>query len=313
MNFNRSRVLKNNLISSKRNRREITDKIAGKFMLIPAILISILLFAIFALLLLHSEQILSLYPITDLIFSSSWKPLAGDFGFYPFIMGTIWVTSLAMIFSIPISIFTAVYLSEYAHPKLRKIIQPFIDLLAGIPSVVFGLFGVLLIVPLIRDYLAPMAGVTSSGYSILAGGFVLSIMVFPILISITYEVLRTVPVEMREASLTLGANQWETIKKVVLKKAYPGIIAAIILGFSRAFGETMAVLMVVGNVAKVPTSVFDPAYPIPALIANNYGEMMSIPIYDSALMFAALILFVMVVIFNIISKYVLIKIKRRVA
>ncbi|MBN2735044.1 MAG: phosphate ABC transporter permease subunit PstC [Methanomicrobiaceae archaeon] len=282
-------------------------------MLIPAILISILLFAIFALLLLHSEQILSLYPITDLIFSSSWKPLAGDFGFYPFIMGTIWVTSLAMIFSIPISIFTAVYLSEYAHPKLRKIIQPFIDLLAGIPSVVFGLFGVLLIVPLIRDYLAPMAGVTSSGYSILAGGFVLSIMVFPILISITYEVLRTVPVEMREASLTLGANQWETIKKVVLKKAYPGIIAAIILGFSRAFGETMAVLMVVGNVAKVPTSVFDPAYPIPALIANNYGEMMSIPIYDSALMFAALILFVMVVIFNIISKYVLIKIKRRVA
>lgn len=305
--------MKNNLISSKRNRRQITDKIAGKSMQIPAIIISFLLFAIFALLLLHSEQILSLYPITDLIFSSSWKPLAGDFGFYPFIMGTIWVTSLAMIFSIPISIFTAVYLSEYAHPKLRKIIQPFIDLLAGIPSVVFGLFGVLLIVPLIRDYLAPMAGVTSSGYSVLAGGFVLSIMVFPILISITYEVLRTVPVEMREASLTLGANQWETIKKVVLRKAYPGIIAATILGFSRAFGETMAVLMVVGNVAKVPASVFDPAYPIPALIANNYGEMMSIPIYDSALMFAALILFVMVVIFNIISKYVLIKIKRRVA
>ena len=101
--------MRNNLISSKRNRREITDKIAGKFMLIPAILISILLFAIFALLLLHSEQILFLYPLTDLIFSSSWKPLAGDFGFYPFIMGTIWVTSLAMIFSIPISIFTVVY------------------------------------------------------------------------------------------------------------------------------------------------------------------------------------------------------------
>lgn len=305
--------MKNNLIYSKRNRRDITDKIAGRMMLIPAVIISFLLFAIFTLLIIHSEQILSLYSLTDLIFSSSWKPLAGDFGFYPFIMGTVCVTSLAMLFSIPISIFSAVYLSEYAHPKLRRIVQPFIDLLAGIPSVVFGLFGVLLIVPFIRDYLAPLAGVTSSGYSVLAGAFVLSIMVFPILISITYEVLRTVPVEMREASLTLGANQWETIKKVVLRKAYPGIIAAIILGFSRAFGETMAVLMVVGNVAKVPSSVFDPAYPIPALIANNYGEMMSVPIYDSALMFAALILFVMVVFFNIISKYVLIKIKRRVA
>jgi phosphate transport system permease protein len=158
-----------------------------------------------------------------------------------------------------------------------------------------------------------MAGVSCSGYSVLAGGFVLSIMVFPILISITYEVLSTVPMEMREASLALGANKWETIKKVVLRKAYPGVIAAIILGFSRAFGETMAVLMVVGNVAKVPSSIFDPAYPIPALIANNYGEMMSVPIYDSALMFAALILFVMVVLFNIASKYVLIKIKRRVA
>lgn len=294
-------------------KRELTDKIAGKIIAIPAILISLLLFAIFALLLLHSEQILSLYSLEDLIFSSSWKPLAGDFGFFPFIAGTIVVTSLALLFSIPVSIFSAIYLSEYAHPKIKKIIQPFIDLLAGIPSVVFGLFGIILIVPLIRDYIAPLAGVSCSGYSVLAGGFVLSIMVFPILISITYEVLNTVPMEMREASLALGANKWETIKNVVLRKAYPGVIAAIILGFSRAFGETMAVLMVVGNVAKLPSSVFDPAYPIPALIANNYGEMMSIPIYDSALMFAALILFIIVVLFNIVSKYVLIKIKRRVA
>lgn len=302
-----------NGIKSNSSKRILRDRIAGRCMMIPAVFISFLLFAIFALLLLHSEQILSLYPLSELIFSSSWKPLGGEFGFFPFIMGTMWVTCLAMLFSIPVSVLSAVYLSEYAHPKLRKIIQPFIDLLAGIPSVVYGLFGIILIVPVIRDYLAPMAGESSSGYSVLAGGFVLSIMVFPILISIMYEVLGTVPVEMREASLTLGANKWETIKKVVLRKAYPGIIAAIILGFSRAFGETMAVLMVVGNVAIVPESIFDPAYPIPALIANNYGEMMSVPIYDSALMFAGLILFVMVVAFNIASKYVLIKIKRRVA
>jgi phosphate transport system permease protein len=222
-------------------------------------------------------------------------------------MGTIWVTTIAMIIAIPISLMCAIYLSEYAPAGFRRIIQPVIDLLAGIPSVVYGLFGIILIVPLIKSYIAPFFGITSSGYCVLAGGLVLSIMVFPILISIIFEVFRSVPFDMREAALCLGATRWETVKHVVIKKGLPGIIAAVILGFSRAFGETMAVLMVVGNVARVPSSVFDPAYPIPALIANNYGEMMSIPLYDSALMFAALLLLVIVVIFNIMAKYVLIK------
>jgi len=254
-----------------------------------------------------SGKILAIQPLSELLLSSSWQPIAGNFGFLPFIMGTIWVTGLAMLAAIPISLLSAVYLSEYAHVRVREIIQPVIDLLAGIPSVVYGLFGILLIVPLIKNYIAPAFGITTSGYCVLTGGLVLAIMVLPILISITFEVLRTVPVEMREASLGLGATRWETVKYVVLKRAFPGIIAVIILGFSRAFGETMAVLMVVGNVAKLPNSVFDPAYPIPALIANNYGEMMSIPLYDSALMFAALLLLIVVVAFNIAAKYVLMK------
>jgi phosphate transport system permease protein len=191
---------------------------------------------------------------------------------------------------------------------VRGILQPVIDLLAGIPSVIFGLFGILLIVPLIKYSLAPLFGITTSGYCVLAGGLILAIMVFPILISLSFEVFQTVPREMREAALGLGATSWETTKHVVLKKAFPGIIAVIILGFSRAFGETMAVLMVVGNVARVPGSVFDPAYPIPALIANNYGEMMSIPLYDSALMFAALLLLAIILVFNLMAKYVLVTI-----
>ena len=140
----------------------------------------------------------------------------------------------------------------------------------------------------------------------------LSIMVFPIIISITGEVLRSVPHELREVSLSLGATKWQTIKHVVLRKARPGIFAAIVLGFSRAFGETMAVLMVVGNVPKVPSSVFDPAYPLPALIANTFGEMMSIPLYDSAILLAALMLLIVVLIFNILARMVLIKIERGV-
>jgi len=254
-----------------------------------------------------SWPILSTQPLTELLFSSSWQPIAGNFGFFPFIMGTVWVTGLAMLIAVPVSLLTAVYLSEYAHIHIRSVIQPVIDLLAGIPSVVYGLFGLLLIVPLIKNSIAPVFGIATSGYCVLAGGLILAIMVFPILISISYEVLRTVPVEMREASLGLGATRWETVKHVVIKKAFPGIVAAIILGFSRAFGETMAVLMVVGNVARVPESVFDPAYPIPALIANNYGEMMSIPLYDSALMFAALLLLIIIVAFNLAAKYVLVR------
>ena len=117
---------------------------------------------------------------------------------------------------------------------------------------------------------------------------------------------------MKTASFAMGATKWQTVKYVILKKTWPGILAAVILGFSRAFGETMAVLMVVGNVAEVPASVFDPAYPLPALIANNYGEMLSIPLFDSALMFAALILFSIVVLFNIIAKVLLTRFQRTV-
>ena len=288
--------------------RDLRDRIINSVLFVPTLFSGFLLIVMVLVLVQKSGKILASQPLVDLLFSSSWQPIAGNFGFFPFIMGTIWVTALAMLAAIPISLLSAIYLSDYAHAKVRGIIQPVIDLLAGIPSVVFGLFGILLIVPLIKNSVAPLFGVTTSGYCVLAGGLVLAIMVFPILISISYEVFRTVPLDMREASLGLGATRWETVKHVVLKKAFPGIIAAIILGFSRAFGETMAVLMVVGNVARVPGSVFDPAYPLPALIANNYGEMMSIPLYDSALMFAALLLLFVVMVFNIAAKYVLVKV-----
>ena len=185
-----------------------------------------------------------------------------------------------------------------------------IDLLAGIPSVVYGLWGVLVVVPLIRDYVAPLMGVTTTGYTVLAGGTVLAIMVFPVIISISEEVIRAVPQHVREASMALGATKWQTVKHAVMRSAFPGIVAAIILGFGRAFGETMAVLMVVGNVVKVPTSLFDPAYPLPALIANKYGEMMSIPSYDSALMLAALLLLLIVLVFSVAAALLLARIKR---
>lgn len=249
----------------------------------------------------------------QLLTSSVWKPMKGLFGFFPFIMGTVWVTVIAIIISLPLCLLTSFYLSEYAPPGLKRILIPFVNLLSGIPPVIFGVWGVLFIVPLIQSKIAPHFVDYSTGYSVLAGGIVLAVMIFPLIVSIVNEVLRTIPQELKDASLSLGATQWETIKKVTIRKAGPGIIAATVLAISRAFGETIAVLMVCGNSPTVPHSVFDTGYPLPALIANNYGDMMSIPLYDSALMYAALLLFIIILLFNLISRIILNRLERKLA
>lgn len=258
-----------------------------------------------------SLPILNSTSLWNLLSSSEWKPFKEAFGFYPFIMGTFWVTGIAIIIALPLSLLTAIYLSEYANIRVRKLVLPLIELLSGIPPVLFGVWGVLVIVPLIQDKIAPYFIEFTTGYSVLAGGIVLAIMIFPLIISILIEVFDNVPQELRDASSALGATQWQTTKKVLLRKSVDGIIAAIVLAISRAFGETIAVLMVCGNLAQVPKSVFDSGYPLPALIANNYGEMMSIPMYDSALMFAALLLFVIIFLFNAISRIILFRIEKR--
>ena len=290
--------------------REYKDVLAGKLMLLATVVSGLIAFVIVIVLFQKSAQVLRSESLSELLLSTSWKPWKGEFGFYPFIMGTMWVTMLAMILSAPSSLLTAIYIAEYAPNKIRGILKPVVDLLAAIPSVVYGLWGVLVVVPAIRNYVAPLAGVTSTGYTVLAGGIVLAIMVFPIVISISEEVIETVPRSVREASMALGATRWQTERNVVIRSALPGIIAAIMLGFGRAFGETMAVLMVVGNVPEAPRSFLDPGYPLPALIANNYGEMASIPMYDSALMLAALVLLVIVLLFVIASKVISAVIRR---
>ncbi|MBL7892528.1 MAG: phosphate ABC transporter permease subunit PstC [Bacteroidia bacterium] len=260
---------------------------------------------------LRSLPLLELKSVGSLLTSSVWKPFKGEFGFFPFIMGTLWVTGIAIVVALPLCLLSGIFISEYAHHRVRKIIVPFVDLLSGIPPVVFGVWGVLFVVPLIQEYIAPHFVEYATGYSVLAGGIVLAVMIFPLIISILLEVFGTVPRELKDASLSLGATQWQTVKFVLLKRSMPGIIAAIVLAISRAFGETIAVLMVCGNLPEVPHSVLDSGYPLPALIANNYGEMLSIPLYDSALLFSALILFIIIFLFNAISRIVLSRIERR--
>jgi phosphate transport system permease protein len=276
-------------------------------MIISLLLVAFLPFLLFLGLYIKSTLLLQEYSLFDLIFSKTWKPASGQFGFYPFIVGSVWVTLVAMLITAPVCLLTAIYVTQYTKKNFLRIMHPAIDILAGIPSVVYGLWGILVIVPFISEYLGPWMGVKTMGYSILAASFVLSIMIIPFVLNILIEIFRAIPMELKEAALSLGATQWQTIKHVLLKKALPGIIAAFGFGLARAFGETMAVLMVVGNVVRLPKSVFDPGYTLPALIANNYGEMLSIPRYDSALMFAALLLLAVSLFFNLVMHFFIVR------
>lgn len=291
------------------NWRRMKDDLGGKLMLFAIAFANSIAFLIAFGLFIKSRPILAKESILHLLFSSSWSPLKGEFGFYPFIVGTLEVTAIAMLLAIPVCLLSAIYLTEYAHHHLRELVRLVVDIMAGIPSVIYGLWGIVVIVPFVR-VVGQALGNPTTGYSLLAGGIILAMMVSPIIISVSMEVLRAVPVEAREAALALGTTRWEAIKHVILKSSRHGILSAIVLGFTRALGETIAVLMIVGNVPKVPSSIFDPAYPLPALLANNYGEMMSIPLYDSALLLSALILLLVVSGFNLAAHFALLRTER---
>ena len=248
--------------------------------------------------------------LLKLIGSSAWAPSKGEFGFLPFIISSVYVTLLSFIFAMPVSLLSAIYLTQFASRHLVRVMQPVIDILSGLPSVIYGVWGILIIVPFISKILAPLFNVSSSGYSMLAGSIVLAIMCIPYMLNVLIEVFKTVPIGLKEASLSLGATYWESIKHVVIRKSYPGIISAFGLGIAKALGETIAVMMVVGNRVQIPTTPFDAGYPLPSLIANNYGEMLSIPMYDSALMFAALLLLVIILLINIIFRFLIYKTQR---
>lgn len=281
-------------------------------MIIATILMFIIPLVLLIVLTCKSAGIIKVQSLNNILFTEVWSPESGHFGLLPFILGSVSVTIIAIILAAPVCVFSAIHLTQFGHPKFLSFMRPVIDILAALPSVVYGSWGVIVIVPLISLKIAPFFGMSSPGYSLLAGSLVLAIMIIPIILNILLEVFRCIPQELTESALSLGATRWQVVKKVILRKAYPGIFSAVTLGVSRAFGETIAVLMVIGNVIKIPDNLLQPAYPLPSLIANNFGEMLSIPMYDSALMFSALILFVIVIFFNILSRMIIIYFEKKV-
>jgi len=288
-------------------KRVIFDRLSGTWMVTALAIILLLPLIIGIALYLKANPLFDLQSLPQLIGSSDWSPTNGDFGFLPFILSSFYVTGLSFLFAAPVCLFAAIYLTQFASKRLIHVMHPVIDILAGIPSVIYGMWGILVIVPFVGDVLAPVLNIKSPGYSILAGGIVLAVMCIPYMLNMLIETFNTVPYGLKEAALSLGATQWESIKHVVVKKSYPGIISSFGLGIAKAFGETMAVMMVVGNMVQLTFNPFEAGYPLPALIANNYGEMLSIPMYDSALMFSALILLIVILIINLIFRYFIYK------
>jgi phosphate transport system permease protein len=232
----------------------------------------------------------------EFILGKEWYPTAEPvplFGVLSLIMGTLWVTFGAILFALPLGLATAIFMAEVSSLRLRNIIKPLVELLAGIPSVVFGFFGLVVIVPLIQQLFHLNVGET-----VLAGSIVLGIMALPTIITISEDAIRTTPQSLKEASLALGATRWQTMLRVTIPYARSGITTAIILGIGRAIGETMAVLMVTGNAAMIPHSFLVPARTIPATIAAELGESPYGGLHFEALFALGIILFIFTLVIN---------------
>jgi phosphate transport system permease protein len=241
------------------------------------------------------------------LWTSRWDPVHNVFGAVPFVFGTAASSVLALIIAVPISLAVAIYLVEIAPVRMAILLSFIIELLAAIPSVILGLWGIFVLAPWIRTAVEPVLSALlgwvplfsgpAYGIGLLAGGMILAIMIIPIISSVSRDVLNAVPVEQREAMYALGATRWEVISRAVVPYGRAGIIGAIILGLGRALGETMAVTMVIGNRPQIATSLFQPAYTIAAVLANEFSEATS-DLYLSALIEMALVLFLVSLMVN---------------
>ena len=273
--------------------------------------------SIFAIVILILVELISGSKLTiqkfgmSFFFGSAWDPVNGNFGALPFIYGTVVSSILSLIIAVPLAVGVAIFLTEMCPAFLRGFLAFFTELLAAIPSVVYGLWAVFVLIPLLRQYVNPFliktmgwSGIFAGpnyGIGMLAAGVILSIMILPIISSLTREVISAVPHSLREAVLALGATRWEMIRMGVLRNARIGIVGAVILGLGRALGETMAVTMVIGNRPEIARSLLAPGYSMASVIANEFTEA-SDALYLSALIEIGLALFIVTVIVNALAR-----------
>ncbi|GAB7022029.1 phosphate ABC transporter permease subunit PstC [Salidesulfovibrio brasiliensis] len=244
----------------------------------------------------------------DFIFGDRWMPVSENprWGILPLIMGSVWVTLISSAIAIPLGIMTAVYLAEIAPPKVREIVKPMVELLASLPSVVIGFFGLAVVAPIMLEIFNIRFGVNMLNASIM-----LAFMAVPTITSIAEDAIHSVPDELKEGSLALGATHFETIRRVILPASLSGLSTAVILGMSRSIGETMVVLMVAGGAPRIPQTIFDPVRPMPASIAAEMGETsFGLEMHYFALFAIAMVLFLITFMFNLLADHIAHKYKQ---
>jgi phosphate transport system permease protein len=254
------------------------------------------------------------------ITTSTWDPVAGQFGAWPAIIGTLLTSLLALSMAVPLSLGVAIYLTEFAPGPIRRPVATVIELLAAIPSVVYGLWGIFVLIPFLTTWVYPVLEARLGflpfftgpiyGPSVLSASIILTIMIVPFIMSVSREVLLAVPSGQREAALALGATRWEAVSTAIVPYAKSGIIGAVILGLGRALGETMAVTMLIGNRHEVAASLFAPGYTMAAVIANEFADAAGGPIHESALILMALLLFGVTVLVNAIARLMIWRVSR---
>ncbi|MCX5817064.1 MAG: phosphate ABC transporter permease subunit PstC [Proteobacteria bacterium] len=259
------------------------------------------LFLIFSFILFEGLPLFLKVGLKKIILGFKWAPTKGSFGIFPMIISSFFVTFGALIIGAPLGLSCAIYLSEYSSKKMKMFLKPALELLAGIPSVVYGFLGVIYIVPIIRNNFG------GAGFSLLATSIILGVMILPTIISISFDAIMSVPKTYREGSFAMGATKWQTIYKVVIPSAKSGILASFILGMGRAIGETMAVIMVAGNALKIPTNILDPLRTLTGNIALELAYATGD--HRMGLFSTGVVLLVIIMILNYIANF---GIKRRV-
>ncbi|CYW06788.1 phosphate ABC transporter permease subunit PstC [Streptococcus suis] len=282
---------------SKNSRLEKFGKV------ITFLCLSLIVFIVAMILIFVAQRGLSTFfvdgvSITDFLFGGKWEPSSKIFGALPMISGSFIVTILSAVVATPIAIGAAVFMTEISPKRGAKILQPVIELLVGIPSVVYGFIGLQVVVPFVRSIFG------GTGFGILSGVFVLFVMILPTVTFMTVDSLRAVPRHYREASLAMGATRWQTIWRVILNAAKPGIFTAVIFGMARAFGEALAIQMVVGNSAVIPTSLTTPAATLTSVLTMGIGNTVMGTVQNNVLWSLALVLLLMSLIFNMIMKFI---------
>jgi phosphate transport system permease protein len=285
------------------------DQVFRSFVILCALAVLAIVGLIFYELVSQSHLSISKFGFSFLK-KQIWDPVAEDFGALPFIYGTVVSSLLGLLIAVPLSIGTALFITEICPGRLRPVLSLLVELLAAIPSVIYGLWGIFVLAPFLRLHVQPFLGKYFAwtglfsgpkyGWGMLAAGCIIAIMILPIIASITREVVTAVPRVQREAALALGATKWEMLRMAVLRNARPGIFGATILGLGRALGETMAVTMVIGNRPEIAKSLFAPGYTLASAIANEFTEAVG-NVYFSALMEMALVLFVITLIVNALA------------